>query len=135
MLFNFSRAKMSASQTSFLSDGFSTNCPPQFEGQHFGEWKNKIELLVKSINLQLWIIITDGPKEVKSSQGKWSDDDIKAVQLNSQAINIMYCALRNEEFNHISSYKSAKEIWDKLVITHEGTSLVKTSKINMLKHH
>ena len=29
---------------------------------------------------------------------------------------------------------SAKEIWDRLQVTHEGTNQVKESKINMLVH-
>ena len=37
-----------------------------------------------------------------------------------------------DEFNRISSCKTAKEIWDKLVVTFEGTSQVKQTKINLL---
>ena len=39
-----------------------------------------------------------------------------------------------DEYNKISSCKSAKEIWDKLEIAHEGTSQVKDDNINMLVH-
>ena len=49
-------------------------------------------------------------------------------------MNVMYCALDANEFNRISVYTYAKEIWDTLEVTHEGTNQVKESKINMLVH-
>ncbi|GAV77669.1 UBN2 domain-containing protein, partial [Cephalotus follicularis] len=38
------------------------------------------------------------------------------------------------EFNHISSCDTAKEMWDLLEVTYEGTNQVKESKISMLVH-
>ena len=49
-------------------------------------------------------------------------------------MNVLYCALDANEFNHISTCMSAKKIWDMLEVTHEGTNQVKESKINMLVH-
>ena len=49
-----------------------------------------------------------------------------------RAIHLLYCALSTEEFNRISSCKTAKEIWDKLTVTFECTSQVKQTKINLL---
>ena len=46
----------------------------------------------------------------------------------------MYCALDINEFNRISTYNLAKEIWDRLEVTHEETSQVKESKISILVH-
>nr|XP_029122333.1 girdin-like [Elaeis guineensis] len=56
------------------------------------------------------------------------------AQLNAKAINVLYCSLNVHKFNRISTCISAKEIWDKLDVTHEGTSQVKESKINLLAH-
>ena len=49
-------------------------------------------------------------------------------------MNVQYCALDTNEFNQIFVCTSAKEIWDTLEVTHEGTNQVKESKINMLVH-
>ena len=49
-------------------------------------------------------------------------------------MNVLYCALDASEFNHISTCASAKEIWNRLEVIHEGTNQVKESKINMLVH-
>ena len=56
------------------------------------------------------------------------------AQLNTKAMNLLYCALDANKFNKILGCISAKEIWDKLEVTYEGTNQVKETKINMLVH-
>ena len=56
------------------------------------------------------------------------------AQLNAKAMNILYYALSVNEFYRITSCATAKEIWDRLEVTHEGTNQVKETKINMLVH-
>ena len=67
-------------------------------------------------------------------RSEWTEAKIKKVQVNYKAINTLHCALNPTEFNRISTCKIAKEIWDKLKITHEGTSQVKESKITLLSN-
>jgi hypothetical protein len=47
---------------------------------------------------------------------------------------MLYCDLDANEFNRISACESAKEMWDKLEVTYEGTNQVKESKISRLVH-
>ena len=56
------------------------------------------------------------------------------AQFSIEAINVLYCSLDVHEFNRISTCTLVKEIWDRLKITHEGTSQVKKSKIYLLVH-
>ena len=49
-------------------------------------------------------------------------------------MNTLFCALSMGEFNRIRSCKTAKDIWNTLEVTHEGTNQVKESKISMLVH-
>ncbi|MQM16969.1 hypothetical protein Taro_049929 [Colocasia esculenta] len=51
---------------------------------------------------------------------------------NSKAKNLICCALTRSEFNRISACKFAKEIWDKLKLTYEGTEKVKETRIDIL---
>ena len=67
-------------------------------------------------------------------RSEWTELEIKKVQVNYKAINTLHCALNPMEFNRISTCKTAKEIWDKLKVTHEGTSQVKKSKIALLSN-
>ncbi|GAV91970.1 UBN2 domain-containing protein, partial [Cephalotus follicularis] len=48
--------------------------------------------------------------------------------------HVIFCALSPSEFNRVSSLDSAKEIWDRLMVTYEGTNQVKDTKINRLVH-
>ena len=64
----------------------------------------------------------------------WDENDIKQSEINAKAMNLLYCALDPSEFNRISTCTFAKEIWDTLEVTHEGTNQVKNTKINMLVH-
>ncbi|KAK8508416.1 hypothetical protein V6N12_020197 [Hibiscus sabdariffa] len=52
--------------------------------------------------------------------------------MNAKAMHILFCALGPDEYAKMSSCSSAKEIWDKLEVTHEGTSEVKEAKIDLL---
>ncbi len=49
-------------------------------------------------------------------------------------MNALFCALDKNEFNRVSTYEMTFDIWHTLEITHEGTSRVKDSKINLLMH-
>ena len=67
-------------------------------------------------------------------RSEWSETEVKKVQVNFKAINTLRCTLNPTEFNRISICTTAKEIWDKLKITHEGTSQVKESKIALISN-
>nr|XP_016514297.1 PREDICTED: uncharacterized protein LOC107831084 [Nicotiana tabacum] len=56
------------------------------------------------------------------------------VQVNAKARNLLYNAISDEEYEKIFSCDTAKEMWDKLEVTYEGTSKVKETHINMLVH-
>ncbi|XP_024200413.1 uncharacterized protein LOC112203720 [Rosa chinensis] len=57
-----------------------------------------------------------------------SDENIKSTN-NQRAINAFYTALSPEKFQLISHCTSAKQIWEVLEVTHEGTSTVRESKL------
>ncbi|GAV76804.1 UBN2 domain-containing protein, partial [Cephalotus follicularis] len=65
-------------------------------------------------------------------RSSYTDDDRKKVQLNAKAKHVIICALNSNEFNRVSSCATAKEMWDRLEVTYEGTNQVKDAKINML---
>ncbi|XP_038697186.1 uncharacterized protein LOC119994770 [Tripterygium wilfordii] len=75
-----------------------------------------------------------GDTLVDKERSEWTMEDKKLVSLNDRAVNILHCALIRAEFDHISTCKSAREIWCMLELKHEGTSQVKDTKINMLVH-
>ena len=64
----------------------------------------------------------------------WNDLEKKIFLLNARAMNALFCALDKNKFNRVSLYETTFDIWHTLKITHEGTSRVKDSKINILMH-
>ena len=87
-----------------------------------------------SMNLDLWNIIENGFQLPSKPMNEWSDLEKKYFSLNAMAMNALFCALDKNEFNQISTCETAFDIWRTLEITHEGTSRVKDSKVNILLH-
>nr|KYP72721.1 hypothetical protein KK1_005321 [Cajanus cajan] len=54
--------------------------------------------------------------------------------LNSKARNALMCALIEEEYTKVHSFRSAKQMWDTLAITYEGSLEVKCNKLSLLVH-
>jgi hypothetical protein len=71
-------------------------------------------------------------KEVEKPRKQWSAEEKRLAQFGLKAKTIIIFALGNDEFPRISSCKTAKEMWDVLKVTQEGTDEVKRSKINVL---
>ncbi len=126
-----------------MSEGQSTNRPPLFNGTNYTYWKARMRIFIQALDYELWYIITRGPHTptisiegtiIPKPEMDWNENDRRLAQLNAKGINILYCSLDVSEFNRISRCISAKEIWDKLEVTHEGTNQVKESKINILVH-
>ncbi|GAV62155.1 DUF4219 domain-containing protein [Cephalotus follicularis] len=96
--------------------------PPFFDGNNYSHWKAKMTIFIQALDFNLWEIIVNDPelpetiskKGVKSlkPRGLYMDEDRKKVQLNAKAKHVIICALNSNEFNRVSSYATAKEMWD-----------------------
>ncbi|GJX77408.1 reverse transcriptase domain-containing protein [Tanacetum coccineum] len=124
-------------------EGQSMQRPPLFESDGFIYWKNRFETYVKSKDLDLWHVITDGdfppiqfnPETKKDeivSFHKQDDDLKKKLAKNNEAKMVIYNALPRKEYERIFMCQTAKEIWDTLLITHQGNNQVKANKIDLL---
>ena len=131
----------SASTNPVFKDGGSSNKPPLFSGEYFDFWKIRMKAHLEAQGEGIWETVENGPHnptsvvngvgtpKVKSS---YDEDDRKKILNEKKAINILQSALSMDEFFRVSQCKSAKEIWDTLVETHEGTAEVKRSRLNTL---
>jgi hypothetical protein len=126
-----------------MLEGQSTHRPPLFIGSDYGYWKNRMIMYIKGQDYHVWKIIANGPhiptKIVEGAtlaklESEWNEADVRLIELNCKAMSTLYCALDPIEYNRVSGCDSAKEIWDKLEVTYEGTNQVKESKMNMLVH-
>ena len=115
-----------------LQEGFSVFRPPLFNGLDYTYWKTRMRVFLISLNLDLWNIVENGFQLPSKPMYEWSDLEKKYFSLNAKAMNALFCALDKNEFNRISTCETAFDIWRTLEITHEGTSRVKDSKVNIL---
>ncbi|GKA73901.1 hypothetical protein Tco_0780203 [Tanacetum coccineum] len=124
-------------------EGQSMQRPPLFESDHFIYWKNRFETYVKAKDLDLWHIILNGdfPPVAKNKETQileivpfeQQDDDLKKkLAKNNEAKMVLYNALPKKEYEIIFMCKTAKDIWQSLLITHQGNSQVKDNKIDLL---
>ncbi|GAV89220.1 zf-CCHC domain-containing protein/DUF4219 domain-containing protein/UBN2 domain-containing protein, partial [Cephalotus follicularis] len=116
---------------------------PFFDGNNYSFWKTRMTIFLQSLDYQLWHIIVNNPRmPTRTIEGlvspkpenEYNDNDFRMLQLNSKAKHVLFCAIGPNEFNRISSCDSAKEMWDLLEVTYEGTNQVHESKISMLEH-
>ncbi|GJW45492.1 hypothetical protein Tco_0077138 [Tanacetum coccineum] len=121
-------------------EGQSMQRPPLFESDGFIYWKNRFETYVKSKDLDLWHVITDGdfppiqfnPETKKDeivSFHKQDDDLKKKLAKNNEAKMVIYNALPHKEYERIFMCQTAKEIWDTLLITHQDNAFAKFNTI------
>ena len=100
-----------------------------------------MKIFTESINPQIWRIIKKGSIEIKKKENdktvekpieEWDENDNNRYALNSKAINCIYCAVSADEFKKLSRCETAKEMWDKLQVTYEGTIMLRKSRIDSL---
>uniref|UniRef100_A0A151UIH2 DUF4219 domain-containing protein n=1 Tax=Cajanus cajan TaxID=3821 RepID=A0A151UIH2_CAJCA len=122
-------------------EGVSIHRPPVFNVENYVYWKIRMRIFIEAIDIAVLDAIENGPyiPMTKDDDGKrekhwseWSDNERKRAQYDYRAKNIITSALSIDEFFRISQCKSAKEMWDTLQVTHEGTSVVKRSRKHTL---
>ncbi|GJU51497.1 hypothetical protein Tco_1221052 [Tanacetum coccineum] len=108
-----------------------------------GSRKNRFETYVKAKDLDLWHIILNGdfPPVARNKETQvletvpfeQQDDDLKKkLAKNNEAKMVLYNVLPKKEYKRIFICKTAKDIWQSLLITHQGNSQVKDNKIDLL---
>jgi len=124
-----------------FDEGGSINRPPMFSGVNYALWKIRMKILMESIDMRIRDAVVNGPfvlmqvvkeETVNKPWSDWSESERKKVQYDSLAKNIITSALNMNEFFRVSQCKSAKEMWEVLEVTHEGTNDVKRARKHSL---
>ena len=66
---------------------------------------------LQSLDEKVWQAVEIGWTKLKEAPTNWDDAKIKAANFNNRALIALFSAVTNEEFNKISSTKTAKEAW------------------------
>nr|GEY00082.1 hypothetical protein [Tanacetum cinerariifolium]GEY01832.1 hypothetical protein [Tanacetum cinerariifolium] len=123
----------SSSPNKYL-EGKSMQKPSLFESDHFIYYKNRFETYVKANDLDLWHIILNGdfPPVAKNKETQiletipfeQQDDDLKKkLAKNNEAKMVLYNVLPKKDYERIFMCKTAKDIWQSLLSTHQEESI------------
>ena len=84
------------------SNNNSINCPPSFNGEGYGYWKERMKIFIEGIDCDIWDAIENGPfipthlinnVVVNKPRSLWTKDEKKKVQYNLKAKNIIIASL------------------------------------------
>ncbi|XP_019095581.1 PREDICTED: uncharacterized protein LOC109130466 [Camelina sativa] len=116
--------------------------PLKLDPECFGYYKVSIQQVISSIDMEAWFAVEDGwshPTEknedgelVQKHRKKWTAEEKAEAKHNSQALSVIFKSLPRNIFNQVQGCVSAKEVWDILVVTFEGTCPVRRTRLDNL---
>ena len=85
-----------------------------------------------SIDESVWDAVEVGWTGPETAKSTWGKATLVVANANSKALNAIFCGISLDEFHRISHVSIAKEVWQILETTYEGTKKVKDAKLQML---
>ena len=107
----------------------SLNVPPFFDGNNYALWKVRMRAFLCSIDDTIWDTVEVGWTRLEAAKSTWDKAALAAANANSKALNTIFCGVSRDEFHRISHITVAKEAWEILETTYEGTKKVKDTKL------
>ena len=103
----------------------SLNASPYFDGSNYAFWKVRIRAFLCSIDEIVWDAVDVGWTRLEATKSTWDKAALAVANANSKALNAIFCGVSSDEFHKISHVTIAKEAWQILETTYEGTKKVK----------
>ena len=110
----------------------SLNAPPYFDGSNYAFQKVRMRAFLCSIDNTVQDVVEVGWTRPEAAKYTWDKATLAAANANSKALNAIFCGVSLNEFHRISHITIAKEAWEILETTYEGTKKVKDTKLQML---
>eukprot|EP00253_Pinus_taeda_P022515 PITA_22515 len=105
--------------------------PPIFDGSNFVHRKIRTTTYLQSLGMDVWGIVEGGytypsviPTDTKERM---------QYELNAKAVTVLLGSLSQSEFMKVMHFKTAKEIWNKIILSYEGYEQVKRAKLQTLR--
>ena len=111
---------------------FGIKTPLKFDGLNFLIWNVKMNLFLKSLESKVAKAVTKEFVEPHGDEDTWSETTVNEFEANAKAQYALTLALNDDDLSRVINCKSAYEVWNDLIITHEETSQVKRSNIYLL---
>ena len=85
-----------------------------------------------SIDESVWDAVEIGWTRPEAAKSTWDKAALAASNANSKTLNAIFYGVSPDKFHKISHITVAKEAWEILETTYEGTKKVKDTKLQML---
>ena len=82
-----------------------------------------------AIDESVWDSIENGYVKPTTAKFEWDKVALALANVNSKAINVIFCGVSPDEFHRVAHVKIAKEARMILEMTYEGTMKVKDTKL------
>ncbi|CAM8926216.1 unnamed protein product [Rhodiola kirilowii] len=122
-----------------LKEGQSITRPPLLEGSNYATWKPVMRSFLKSLDEKAWKAVLKGWTEpmmnnltgepIAKPEALWTEEEDKASMGNSKAMNAIFSAIDENVMKLIINCEVAKEAWDILQTSFEGTYKVRNSRM------
>ncbi|GKA93285.1 retrovirus-related pol polyprotein from transposon TNT 1-94 [Tanacetum coccineum] len=117
---------------------------PEFDKENFTSWKVRFLVFLDGLELYLLKTLEDGPFIPMSSlstsdnplpkrQNQWPNAESHLANQDKRLKSIIISCLLNDVMKSVIKCKIAKEIWNDLILTHEGPSDTRDTKIVALR--
>jgi hypothetical protein len=125
-------------------EGGFVNRPPLLDGTNYDCWKSRMSVFLKSIDSKTWKSVLKGSEHpvafdkdgnktaVLKSEEEWTTAEDESSLANSRALNAIFNGVDKNMFRMIKQCTVAKNAWEILKTAHEGTTKVKSAKLQLL---
>jgi hypothetical protein len=104
--------------------------PPHFDGVDYSFWSHKMRSHLFSLHPSIWEIVENGMHFDSTDNPVLINEQIHK---NAQATTVLLASLCRDEYNKVSGLDNAKQIWDTLMISHEGNDVTMITKIELVE--
>ena len=107
----------------------SLNAPSYFDGSNYAFWKVRMRAFLCSIDDSVWDAVNISWTRLEAAKSTWDKAALATLNANRKALNAIFCGVSLDEFHRISHIIIAKEAWQILETSYEGTKKVKDTKL------
>ncbi|KAK0588538.1 hypothetical protein LWI29_002284 [Acer saccharum] len=128
-------------QDDVMTEGASNSRPPLLKGHNYGFWKLRMKAYIRSIDERAWMTVEEGylaPNKIEDGvtiskpRSEWSTNEFELAKWHHRAVNAIFGGVDSRQFSYIQNLETAKEAWEALQVTNEGTKAVKKSRLQLL---
>ena len=105
--------------------------PPLFNGSNLLFWKIRKKAYLQILGAKVWEIVEEGYQYPASIPTDATER--KKYEVNAKAVNVLLGSMSEPEFAKVMQLNSVREMWDKIILSYEGDTKVKSAKLQTLR--